>query len=363
MRHSARMSRRLLASLSRTAPAVELVAFTSGAKLKLGANGELPREIVVAPWGTRATRKGEVTVDAFSATEVPKNQAAQRFDTVALDFNHNTVPGHASYKAEQEPRLIAANAKVSVQPGKGIVFDIINFTPEGETALKGGHFIDLSPTVARDSLGRVIFVHSAALCRQGEIADDALTLIPHDADSELSATLTALAADAPAPETSDTLTRMKNALNKLLAAFGVTLADDADEATIATALESAAEKAAKLKTTGDPDAVAALSADVQTLRDQVTAFNATEEQRKKDALVAEASREGKIIPLSAETIKLTAFDVLAEIVKNLKPGAAPLTRSTTGAADPGAKTDTFSAEEIEIAKKFGHTPEDLKKFA
>lgn len=346
------MPKRLLAALQ-SAPAVELVAF-SGARLQLDAQGALPREIVVAPWGRRETRRGAVVVDEFSASQIPLNQAAQRFDTVALDFNHNTVPGHASYKAEQEPRLIAANARVKVEPGKGIVFDIVNFTPEGEAALKGGHFIDLSPTVARDARGRVIFVHSAALCRQGEIADDALTLIPHDADARIAAALTAMSADA-------NFLPMKNALLKLLSLLGVTLAEDADEAATTAALEAAAAKVAK------PEAMSAdltaLSAEVKNLRDQITAFNAAEESRKKAALVAAASRAGKVIPLSDATIEVTPFGVLEEMVKALKPGAAPLTRTTTDKADPAVKAEAFSAEALAIAAKFGHTEADLQKFA
>lgn len=356
---------RLLAALSRPASAaVELVAF-SGARLKLDANGELPREITVAPWGRRETRKGAVVVDDFSAAQVPLNQAAQRFDTVALDFNHNTVPGHASYMAEKEPRLIAANAKVRVQPGKGIVFEIINFTPEGEAALKGGHFIDLSPTVVRDAQGRVIFVHSAALCRQGEIADDSLTLIPHDADSKLAGVMTALAAEAPITSSKPEkhLTIMKNALVKLLAALGVTLADDADEAAIATALEAAAAKAEELAKR--PEAMnadyTALSAEVKMLREQISTFNAAEEQRQKDALVATASREGKVIPLSAETIKVTPFSVLEEMVKQLKPGAVPLSRSTTD-KDATGKVEVFSAEDKAVFAAMGLSEDDYRQY-
>ena len=57
-----------------------------------------------------------------------------------------------------------------VIPGEGLFIENLRWTPEGEASVKGGHHPDLSPAIKTNDAGEVVFVHSAALCRQGGVA-------------------------------------------------------------------------------------------------------------------------------------------------------------------------------------------------
>lgn len=51
------------------------------------------------------------------------------YSEVAIDFNHNTVPGSPAYKGE--PATIADMATPRVVEGEGLVFENVRWTPEG----------------------------------------------------------------------------------------------------------------------------------------------------------------------------------------------------------------------------------------
>src|SRR5438128_2728790 len=85
------------------------------APVKLDAAGELPQRIVMLKWGDNESAEGVVKVG-------PKTLAASKlwdglgFGEVVIDFNHNTVPGHASYRGE--PAMVGARkCALSVVPG------------------------------------------------------------------------------------------------------------------------------------------------------------------------------------------------------------------------------------------------------
>jgi hypothetical protein len=143
-----------------------LVSLDAGAHLDKGA-GELPIRLVVGPWGTHETQKGRITFNETTVRELPIRQRLAQFDRIALDFNHNTVPGSESYRGEPAP--VAAHGVPSVVAGEGIILSELEWTPDGEAAVRGRYYIDLSPTIELNAAGEAIFIHSAALCRQGAI--------------------------------------------------------------------------------------------------------------------------------------------------------------------------------------------------
>ncbi len=144
------------------------MAFDAGAQLKReDAGGPLPARIVVAPWGTHATAKGNIVINSRTVSDLPRNQLLSNFDRVALDFNHNTVPGSEAYCGE--PAKVAAHATPRVYAGEGIVFEDVEWTAEGREYVGGKHYIDLSPTLQILASGEAVFIHSAAVCRQGAI--------------------------------------------------------------------------------------------------------------------------------------------------------------------------------------------------
>jgi phage I-like protein len=126
--------------------------------------GEPPARIVMLRWGCNETAQGPVIVGerTLAASQLWEGLG---FGEVALDFNHNTVPGHPSYRGEPAP--IAAMSGVKVVPGVGLVFEPVRWTPEG--IKQRPNYRDYSPAVKVDESGEVILCHSAALARNGAV--------------------------------------------------------------------------------------------------------------------------------------------------------------------------------------------------
>lgn len=291
----------------------------------------LPSRMVVMPWGESVINKGEILrVNETTLRELPANQARVNFDRVALDFNHNTVEGSKAYQGE--PAKVAAYASPAVVAGEGLVYEDIQYTPEGEAALRGGHYIDFSPAVKTNSAGEVTFVHSTAICRQGQIRG--LSIFS--------------AAD---PFGDDHNPNDKNTMDpkKLLLTLLCLSADASD-----TEIEAAAKKAGELPDTlqtlsatvdAQADTIKTLSADLKTLQgkaetvsldaaaaDQLKTLSAQvadlverDEYRERSAIKNEAIAQGKIVPLSAEKMELEAFRTLCS---ELPADQVPVERRT-----------------------------------
>lgn len=127
--------------------------------------GPLPTRLKLLEWGANSTTsKGLVRVGERTKTELPRLQIANGFDKIALDFNHNSLPKHENF--QPEPRHVAGYGVPLVIPGDGLYLDRIEYTPSGEKYARD--YADLSPTPLLDE-GEVIFLHSVALCPQGEV--------------------------------------------------------------------------------------------------------------------------------------------------------------------------------------------------
>ena len=322
--------------------------------LSTATGDELPTRLVVAPWGEHDARKrgmvrvNERTLEAFAAS-----QDAMRLDRVAIDFEHNTVPGTPAYEASAEPRKIAGYGTPVVLSNVGIVLEDIDWTPEGREALAGGHYQDLSPTAFRDDSGTVLGLHSVALCRHGEL--EGLTIQSAKAAAALLPLFTALSAEISPEETPALNSTMKEALLKLLKALGLEVTAEMDDDAVVALMSGYADKAAakEVKEEEKPDAMSAELANVRAELDSV----------RKERLIDAARVQGKIIPLSAEAIKLTPFAVLEELCKAAKPGEVPLKGEKQAQVQEGGETkpDSFTAEELEVFAKFGHTAEHVAK--
>jgi len=131
------------------------------------ASAELPNRIKLLEWGENESIKGPVLLDDASFEALTANQRKLGHERVALDFEHNTVPGSPEYERSQEPRKVAAYGTPEILKGDGLYLKDVAWTPAGQSDAK--NFCDLSPAVARDKDGRVTFVHSAALVRNGAV--------------------------------------------------------------------------------------------------------------------------------------------------------------------------------------------------
>ncbi len=146
-------------------PLISLRAISNGA-LKADA---LPTRIKLLNWGTNQSTQGDVIVDESTLAAMSVNQRALGFDRVALDFNHNTVPGSPEFERSKEPRAVAGYGAPEVVRGDGLYLNDITWTPAGQADAK--NYADLSPTPALNEQRRVTFLHSAALVRNGAVFD------------------------------------------------------------------------------------------------------------------------------------------------------------------------------------------------
>jgi phage I-like protein len=127
----------------------------------------LPSRLKLLSWGRNESTKGPVIVGDKTAQVLPAIQPQLGFGKVALDFEHNTVPGTEAHKESVEPRPVAAYGVPKVVPGDGLYLEDIEWTPRGRT--EALNFADLSPAVKQDADGQVVFIHSAALTRNGSV--------------------------------------------------------------------------------------------------------------------------------------------------------------------------------------------------
>jgi len=345
---------------------IRLVMLISDSGKQNFSGENLPTELRVLKFGENNSTKGIIRVGSKTRSLLPLNQRDLGFDRIAIDYEHNTVPGTRAYKESSEPRQVAAHGVPQVRTD-GLWLCNIEWTPSGKVNAR--NYIDLSPAPSLDENGEVVFLHSVALCQQGAVDD--LYIFSVDMNNSTSTLETEI-------------------MDKLLAALrkAFNLADTADENAIAAALTAPATFSAKLTDlegkittltaaiekgkTADPAKdgkaddltakITTLSTDLAALKTSLTAMQADVEKRDRDALVAQACREGKVIPLSAEDIAKQPVKTLSEMISKL-PVMVPVSQRTPenvqqfSVDGAGCLTEADKA----LARKYGFSEEDVKK--
>ena len=308
---------------------------------------DLPSRLLVAKWGRNESVKGAFTVGTKTQRFLAPIQKMLGFDTVALDFEHNTVPGSPEYEKSKEPRIVAAHGVPRVVMGEGLFIEDLRWTPEGEASVKGGHHPDLSPTIKTDEAGEVVFLHSTALCRQGAAPElQVFSAALSSAQLQLfSAQLSTLSPQLSSP---------MNHKELLCLILGL----DANSATDAQITEATKSFATKLTAAlGAGTQLQTLNATVDGLRTSLGALQTKLDKGERDQLVATALREGKLIPHGAEfdTMSNTAF---AAVLASLQPGVVPLEKRTPdlvktftapGIAEPDAAIEAAVFKQLGIS--------------
>jgi len=303
---------------------------------------ELPTRLLVAKWGTTESRRGPVKVNDVTAAQLPGNQAANKFDRVALDWNHNTLD-----KSVPEPKTVAGYGTPRVVPGEGIWLEQMDYTPEGRALLPGGHYPDVSPAVERLPDGTVIFLHSAGAVRQGEL--DGLVF-----------PFSALESTQQKPMQSPELT----ALIALLAAIGMeALPENPTPEQITAAATAAQTKLKEMKpAAAAPEMEKEISVEgfaaVAKRLDRMEAENA---KSRIDSLLSAATAQGKVVPFSvAVAYRFTPEELTAELDK-LPAGKVP------GVGTPSHDIEAFGADAnadaqgLEIFSALGLSQADYKE--
>lgn len=301
----------------------------------------LPARIKVANWGRNKSVKGDYEINDLTVKLHPLVLKKLNFDTVVLDFNHNTVKGSAAYEAEKEPRKIAANGRIEIVKGEGAFFTPAatrGWTPEGTESVLGNHFADVSPTIITNAAGEVMAITSAGLCRQGATEDLHLEL--HSADLSALQTLS-----AQHTSHSSTMDKYKALLLTLLA-----LPETADDTAIETAAKGLATKVdgAATAATNATNAVKTMSADITALRELIVGA-------ERDILVRKALSEGKLVTNSIAELPL---DSLKKVLADLPAGQVPLEKRTPEAIK-SLSSEVLTAEaadEAEVNRQLGIKP-------
>lgn len=328
-------------------PTDTIACFKSGSLTK---GGPLPDRLLAVPWGSKATNQGDVVCNTTTLAVLAGNQELAKYDRVALDFQHNTVPGTKHYRGE--PAAVAAFGTPQIVEGEGIFLTDLEWTEEGKKYAPE-HYPDVSPAVKRNDKGEVYFLHSVALCRQGEI--DGLTLFSASTPNHQLMKTDLNNLDPAA---------VRKTLNVFRAALGMAeVADDAAPDAILSATTEAVDKVTALAKAVPP---AKEKKDEPEAKPgaEVTALNARLDAMERANIVATASRDGKVIPLTPEQIAETPITTLSGMVAQLKP-TVPMEGKTS--------TDTnelavFSAggkpspEMDGVMKRLGLSAEDMKKY-
>lgn len=287
-------------------------------------SGALPARIQVLKWGVNETSEGPVIVDAQTARVFAANQKAIGRERVALDFEHNTVPGTEEYKRSQEPRPIAGYCNLVCVPGEGIFGEALTYTATGEKSARDFADLSLAPYLDRD--GRVIAAHSVALTRTGAAYGITFSSLSSLSSIEsLSADLRILSASSGAVATNPQTKPMPEKFLSLAAiATLVGLSAEADEAAVTAKLKDRLAPAAPVDLTPlttkldalekkiVPVDLAPLTTRLDKLEERLNTEASAATTAEKSRLVALFAKDGKA-PIDPSTGKAYTAEELAKL--------------------------------------------------
>lgn len=306
----------------------------------------LPTRVKVLSWGENPNARGKRVfvggkfLESLSSPNYP-------FAKIAIDFEHNTVPGTPEYERTKEPRAVAGYGAVECVEGEGIFLNVTRWTAEGLAHARD--YEDLSAAPVCDAEGNVVALQSVALCRTGAVPGIEFVQCPLFAEIGISA-----------------LNPQENNMDYkqlLLAMLGI--ADDAADEQIAAAIEAAkkakAEHEAEAKKRAEEAEALAAEKEkaVECLSAKVDDLAKAHESETRERILLGARIEGKVVALSAETLRKMTADELRAHVAAL-PVTVPLNAVTPTREPPARKTGGLDGEAAKIARALGLSEEDMK---
>lgn len=301
--------------------------------------GKLPTRVKILNWGQNINAKGAPVIVNDMLIQSMRNPAYP-FKVVALDFEHNTLPGTAAYAESKEPRDIAGYVALDVVPGDGVYMIMQTWTPLGVD--KAHNYLDVSATPVTDKSGNVLGIASVALCRTGAVPGMEFKQVA----------LSALLVSTNSQEEQI----MRDKLIAMLKELGKDVDPAATDEQLMAALKEALSATAAPQplsvevTTFLNDAIKPLSAEIGTLKLALV-------QRDKDMIIQSARIEGKVVALNADAIGQLSVDALRQHVAAL-PVTVPLS-ATTPAHVAEAAVGTITEEQRTIALNCGLDPETV----
>lgn len=332
---------------------------------------ELPRRIKFLNWGQNPNANGKLVVlgeTARRALAHPLNA----WKRVALDFEHNTLPGTAAYEASKEPRDVAGYGDVAIIPGDGAYLDNITYTPAGLAAAPNYAGVSGGPVCAAN--GDVLTILSVALVRNSAVPGMVFKPVPLSAGAAGQVEQIIQAQEPTLMKHKDELCRLlgldpATATDEQIAAALKTRADKAEaDAAAAKAEAEAAEAAAKAAkpAEGTPPEVTPLAAQVaaavgialKPLADQIGTVRAEFDKRDKAAVLADARAAGKVVALTADAVAVLTVAQLRKVVE-VTPVTVPLSARTPEHIQETTRAAGPTAEQATIARNCGMDPDKV----
>lgn len=315
----------------------------------LSADGTIPNEIQLLPFGQVKTEKGTLLADQMAIKEIIK-VFNTRVNDLVIDYEHQTLTG------EEAPA--AGWIKELIDKGQDGLWAKVEWTPRGEEYIKNKEYRYLSPVVMiRKSDGRAIRLHSAALTNTPAI--DGMNPIANSIG-------------AFAPESEESV--IMDLLKKLAALLG--LAETATEEEIIAAISKLKEPTVAnkevlsllgLKETSSLDETKGAIIALKNPSGYVKAeeFKALKDEldiKKRDDLVSLALNSGKVAPAQKEWAEQYALKdpVGFKAFLDKAPVVVPLSQLKVG--DPPAKDSVVDDEtQLSVNKQLGISEADFKK--
>ena len=272
------------------------------------ASGELPTRIKLLNWGENPSAKGPVVVNEQTLSAIEAQRAGEAYKRLLIDFDHQSEPRSGRYVPS--PRKHVGYGDIVCLAEDGLYLDAIEYTPAGKEFAR--EYSDISPTVAFIKGSNAVgAVSSVALCPNGAVHD-----------------LTFLSADEM-PGDQEKLLEQLTALNEAMKA-------------LAGEVKALKDENAWLKQANE-DLVKKLDSTVTTFSADTARAIAATETLERQTLLEKATREGKVIPLSAEALSAIGLPELREMVTLAKPGVVPMQARTPArvhdSAEPARATE------------------------
>lgn len=336
-------------------------------------DAELPKRLLVLPWGTNNTTQGPVVCNETTVAVLLSNNAAAGFDRPLLDYEHSSEPASPTYRGE--PVKIAGHGTLQVVAGEGVYLLMANWTPEGRESAGGGHYPDLSPVVKVNAQNEVIGLKSVALCRHGATPGlvflSAETTPQHEATTKPTAKPQTL---RPSPSALrlkllTTMTKPPATADEFLATMRAMMNMPAEatpeevfaglEKMLAAKAEKYEEKSEDMKNLSA--SITELKAALSTQNETLKLLSTSHIEGQREVMLSAATREGKVINKDfAAKLDLEQLRMLC--------ATTPVTVPVTIETPEGVKLlsadgkPVVSAEQAAIDKLMGVSDDDRKKY-
>lgn len=319
--------------------------------LALTAGGDLPKRIRVLKWGENPNAHG-VCVRVGEKLKAALANPLHPWRKVALDFEHNTLPGTRAYDESAEPRKVAAFGTLDCIENDGVFLSIEKWTPEGRAM--ASNYCDVSASPMLSDTGEVTGIHSVALCRNGAVPEMDFVEVALNVDADF------FEGDA-SPQNQNketTMEKLKAFIAKLLGADPATVTEDELVEGLQAKIADAPAPATAMSADTINQAVKSVDDKVVALAAKFEALQAERIAERKLAMIADARRAGRDVKLPEAAVVALSVEDLAEHIKGLAV-TIPVTRNTPDYVSEDGNAAGITEQQRTIALNCGMDPDKV----